>query len=264
MAVLVNRYSASASEIFAAAIQDYGRGLIIGEPTFGKGTVQSLLDLDDYAPADAPSMGQLKITMAQFFRVNGGSTQNRGVEPDIRFPSAGDPQKYGERSLANALPWTSIDPARYQTRGDLSELAAVAGDRFARRRDADREFNWLMSDIDEFNRKSDRTSVSLLETTARQEMEQAEAKRQERKDKLDGASPLVNSDDVLIEDDPESFEDETAVVEESAAADEGPDLLLRETARIVADMAELQADRDLLKRQFTQIHKNQPPAPQLN
>lgn len=264
MAVLVNRYSASASEIFAAAIQDYGRGLIIGEPTFGKGTVQSLIDLDDYAPADAPSLGQLKITMAQFFRINGGSTQNHGVEPDIRFPSAGDPQQYGERSLRNALPWTSIDPARYQSRGDLSQLAAVAGDRFATRMHADEEFDWLMSDIDEFNRKSGRTSVSLLESSARQEMEQAEAKRQQRKDKLNGASPLVNSDDVLIEDDPESFEDETAVAQESSTADEGPDLLLRETARIVVDAAELAADRDLLNRQFTQIHKSEPSAPQLN
>ena len=264
MAVLVNRYSASASEIFAAAIQDYGRGLIIGEPTFGKGTVQSLIDLDDYAPADAPSMGQLKITMAQFFRINGGSTQNRGVDPDIRFPSAGDPQEYGERSLRNALPWTSIDPARYQSRGDLSQLAAVAGDRFATRMQADEEFDWLMSDIEEFNRKSGRTSVSLLESTARQEMEQAEAKRQQRKDSLDGTSPLVNSDDVLIEDDPESFEDETAVIQENSTVDEGPDLLLRETARIVADAAELAADRDLLNRQFTQIHKPEPSAPQLN
>jgi carboxyl-terminal processing protease len=114
LAVLVNRYSASASEIFAAAIQDYGRGLVVGEPTFGKGTVQSLLDLDDYAPSDTPGMGQLKITMAQFFRVNGGSTQNRGVVPDIRFPSAGDPDEYGERSYDNALPWTSIDSARSQ------------------------------------------------------------------------------------------------------------------------------------------------------
>jgi len=103
--------------------------VIIGEPTFGKGTVQSLLDLDDYAPSDNPGMGQLKITMAQFFRVNGGSTQNLGVEPDIRFPSFGDPQEYGERSMDNALPWTSIDPARYETSGDLNQLVAVADNR---------------------------------------------------------------------------------------------------------------------------------------
>ena len=111
LAVLVNRYSASGSEIFAAAIQDYGRGVVVGETTFGKGTVQSLLDLDDYSSADRGGLGQLKITMAQFFRVNGGSTQNRGVEPDITFPSAGEPDDYGERSLDNALPWAQIKAA---------------------------------------------------------------------------------------------------------------------------------------------------------
>jgi len=127
LVVLVNRYSASASEIFAAAIQDYGRGLVVGEPTFGKGTVQSLLDLADYAPADRTGLGQLKITMAQFFRVNGSSTQRRGVTPDIRFPSAGNPEDYGERSYDNALPWTSIEPARFDPSGDLSRMVTLRG-----------------------------------------------------------------------------------------------------------------------------------------
>ena len=83
LAVLVNRSSASASEIFAAAIQDYGRGLIIGEPTFGKGTVQNLIDLDLFARGEEPGLGQLKMTIAQFFRVDGGSTQHKGVTPDV-------------------------------------------------------------------------------------------------------------------------------------------------------------------------------------
>ena len=86
LAVLVNRASASASEIFAAAIQDYGRGVIIGEPTFGKGTVQNLVDLDEIAHNEKPEFGELKMTIAQFFRINGGSTQLRGVTPDIGFP----------------------------------------------------------------------------------------------------------------------------------------------------------------------------------
>jgi len=164
----VNRYSASASEIFAAAIQDYGRGLIIGETTFGKGTVQNLVDLDDYArPKDSGKMGQLKITMAQFFRVNGGSTQNRGVEPDIHFPSAGDPEDYGERSLDNALPWTSIDSASFQPEGDLDQLAAVADFRYQGRVAHDQEFGWLMSDVAEFNAEKDKKEVSLLECVRR-------------------------------------------------------------------------------------------------
>src|SRR6056297_3226021 len=100
LAVLVNRSSASASEIFAAAIQDYGRGVIIGEPTYGKGTVQNLFNLDDYArQSDDVRLGQVKLTMAQFFRVNGGSTQAQGVVPDIRLPSYGNPDEYGESAL---------------------------------------------------------------------------------------------------------------------------------------------------------------------
>jgi carboxyl-terminal processing protease len=263
LAVLVNRYSASASEIFAAAIQDYGRGLVIGEPTFGKGTVQSLLDLDDYAPTDSPAMGQLKITMAQFFRVNGGSTQNRGVEPDIRFPSAGDPQKYGERSLQNALPWTSIDPARYQPSGDLSRLVAVAENRFEGRLTVDEEFNWLLADIEEYNRKSERKRVSLLEATARAEMAEDEARREERKAKGGGAGPLLDSEDVLAIDE---F-DAAAAADEAAAeedAESGPDLLLREAAQIVADVAELESDSEQLNHQFSQLHAKQAAAPPLN
>jgi len=264
LAVLVNRYSASASEIFAAAIQDYGRGLIIGERTFGKGTVQSLLDLDDYAPADSPSMGQLKITMAQFFRVNGGSTQNRGVEPDIHFPSAGDPAKYGERSLHHALPWTTIDPARYQPAGDLSRLVAVAENRYEDRMGKDEEFNWLLADIAEYNSKSDRTRVSLLESVARKEMAEDKEKIEQRKAEKKGSGPLVKSDDVLVEENFDEFSDESAAEGEDDTQAKGPDLLLREAARIVSDVAELESNLDLLNLKFSQLTAKKAAAPQLN
>jgi len=266
MAVLVNRYSASASEIFAAAIQDYGRGVVIGEPTFGKGTVQSLLDLDDYAPTDNPGMGQLKITMAQFFRVNGGSTQNLGVEPDIRFPSFGDPQEYGERSLDNALPWTSIDPARYETSGDLSELVAVADNRYQGRIAADEEFGWLKTDIDSYNERAAETSVSLLESVGRQKIKENEDRKAERKAKQDSGGPLLEEDSALAAPNPElgDFEDaDEASDEEEEEEDEGPDLLLRESARIVADMVELESDLEMLKRQFAQIDKDTAEQPQI-
>ncbi len=117
LAVLVNRGSASASEIFAAAIQDYGRGIIIGQPTFGKGTVQNLVDLDRFARrgGDKPQLGELKMTIAEFFRINGGSTQLKGVTPDIGFPLNGDEKEFGESTYDNALPWTQIAPAVYQT-----------------------------------------------------------------------------------------------------------------------------------------------------
>jgi len=258
LAVMVNRYSASASEIFAAAIQDYGRGVVIGEPTFGKGTVQSLLDLDDYAPSDKPGMGQLKITMAQFFRVNGGSTQNLGVEPDIRFPSFGDPQEYGERSMDNALPWTSIDPARYQSSGDLSQLVAVADDRYQDRILSDEEFGWLMSDIDSYNKRADEKSISLLESVGREKMKEQEEKKAARKAAEDARGPLLAEGGTLVEPDPElgDFEEEAASDEDEEEEDEGPDLLLREAARIVVDMVELESDLELLKRQYAQLDKD--------
>lgn len=106
LVALVNRLSASASEIFAGALQDYGRGLVIGSQTFGKGTVQALLPVNK---------GQLKLTIAKFYRISGESTQNKGVIPDIEFPSAFDPSKIGESSLDTALPWDQIRSLRFQT-----------------------------------------------------------------------------------------------------------------------------------------------------
>jgi carboxyl-terminal processing protease len=264
LAVLVNRYSASASEIFAAAIQDYGRGVVIGEPTFGKGTVQSLLDLDDYAPSDKPGMGQLKITMAQFFRVNGGSTQNRGVVPDIRFPSAGDPDEYGERSLDNALPWSSIDAARFDRSGDLSQLVVVADSRHQGRMASDQEFSWLLNDIQDYNEHSDEKQVSLLESVGRQKLKEASDKRSERKAQRDPNGPLLAEDDVLVDLLDEDLGEEDGEGAEAADEDEGPDLLLREAARVVADIVELGSDLELLERQFTQINAKQPQDPKLN
>ncbi|KAA9131077.1 tail-specific protease [Marinihelvus fidelis] len=258
LAVLVNRYSASASEIFAAAIQDYGRGIVIGEPTFGKGTVQSLMDLDQYSmTSDSPQMGQLKITQAQFFRVNGGSTQNRGVLPDIRFPTAGDPQEYGERSLDNALPWTEIDAASYQPAGDLERMVAVADFHFQDRVTSEQEFRWLLDDIEEYNAEYAEHRVSLLETERRADMDRREAKREERKALEAGLAdgPLVDDTDPLAAAEqgediagPE-LDDEDAAEDEE---DDRPDLMLRESARIVADMVEL-SDSQLLTQQFSQM-----------
>ncbi len=265
MAVLVNRYSASASEIFAAAIQDYGRGVVIGEPTFGKGTVQSLIDLDDYAPSDTASAGQLKLTMAQFFRVNGSSTQNKGVVPDIRFPSAGDPEQYGERSLTNALPWTSIDSARFEKAGDLSRMVAVADNRYQARSSVDEEFNWLLADINEFNENSGRTQVSLLESVAREEMAKDEAKREERKAKRNGVDRVIDGTEALGAEDFDEFATADGEgTEEDAAADARPDLMLREAAHIVADLVELTADDELLNRQFSQLLDKEALKPRVN
>lgn len=261
LAVLVNRYSASASEIFAAAIQDYGRGLIIGETTFGKGTVQNLVDLDDYAPAgDAGKMGQLKITMAQFFRVNGGSTQNRGVEPDIHFPSAGDPEDYGERSLENALPWTSIPTANYKREGNLDRLAAVTDFRYHDRIANDQEFKWLISDVEEFNENKDKKEISLLESTRRAELDKEEAKRAARKAASNDNGPLFeDSDSLAVAGEPLEVEEDAIAAEDTDEEDDRPDLLLRESARIVRDMIKFGNDEPALARQFSLLSKEDAP-----
>ena len=132
LAVLVDRFSASASEIFAGAIQDYGRGLVIGDPTFGKGTVQTLIDLNRFAKAKDPS-GQLKLTIAKFYRVNGSSTQNRGITPDIAFPSAFGSDEVGESAQQHALPWDEIKPTRYQGSRYLTGLVPELAQRYQAR-----------------------------------------------------------------------------------------------------------------------------------
>ena len=260
LAVLVNRYSASASEIFAAAIQDYGRGLIIGETTFGKGTVQNLVDLDDYAPSsDAGKMGQLKITMAQFFRVDGGSTQNRGVVPDIQFPSAGDPEDYGERSLDNALPWTSISAAAFEREGNLDRMVAVAEFRYQDRMADNQEFNWLLSDVEEFNLNKDKKEVSLLESKRREELDKDEAKRKARKAARESNGPLLEDPDALAdagEPVDVTIDEGNEDAAEEEEEDDRPDLLLRESARIVGDMIELGNDEPALARQFSLLSKD--------
>src|SRR5690606_2422294 len=112
LVVLIDRYSASASEIFAGAIQDYGRGLVIGQRSFGKGTVQNLIPLDRWS--NKPVEGQLTVTIGKFYRVTGESTQHRGVEPDITLPSAISLEDVGESALEDALPWDRIQPAAFR------------------------------------------------------------------------------------------------------------------------------------------------------
>ena len=180
LAVLVNRNSASASEIFAAAIQDYGRGLIIGEPTYGKGTVQNLLDLDQIHGNEKPTYGELKMTIAQFFRVNGGSTQLRGVTPDISFPVTGDFDQNGEQSYDNALPWTSIPAADYRVAGDLKSLVPLLETRHEKRVASDKEWLSLQADISDVRALRKETTISLNEQTRRAERDEQEAKRKER------------------------------------------------------------------------------------
>src|SRR6185436_987934 len=180
LAVLVNRASASASEIFAAAIQDYGRGVIIGEPTFGKGTVQNLVDLDELAHNEKPEYGEVKMTIAQFFRINGGSTQLRGVTPDISFPLTVDATEFGESSYDNALPWTSIAPARYQTIADLKPIVPMLDERHTARVASNTEWQNFAAEIADAREVRSEKTVSLNEQARRKERDEQEAKRKAR------------------------------------------------------------------------------------
>ena len=181
MAVMVNRASASASEIFAAAIQDYGRGLVLGETTFGKGTVQQIIELDRVSNSKNGPLGELKMTIQQFFRVNGGSTQHRGVVPDIAFPSTIDPKEFGESSYENALPYTEITPAKFVRTNDTksSDIAALTA-RFKKRASTDVEYGFLLEDIAERVKARAESSVSLLLSERKTERDALEVKRQAR------------------------------------------------------------------------------------
>ena len=169
LAVLINRGSASASEIFAAAVQDYGRGLVIGESSFGKGTVQTLASLDQIARNATPVYGDLKLTIAQFFRVNGGTTQLRGVTPDITLPLSADEAPFGESSFDNALPWTRIKAADYAPVGDVkAQLPVLQAWHDARvLRDAD--FQGLLADVAKARELRRNNVISLNEAVRRQE-----------------------------------------------------------------------------------------------
>jgi carboxyl-terminal processing protease len=193
LAVLVNRNSASASEIFAAAIQDYGRGLIVGEPTYGKGTVQNLLDLDQYMHNEKPVYGELKSTIAQFFRINGGTTQLRGVTPDINVPLTGDFDENGEQAFDKqgftSLPWTSIPPADYKPVADLKGLVPLLQTRHDARVAKDKTWSDWQEDVTEARKQRKQTTISLNETVRRKERDEQEARRKAHADDLASAMP---------------------------------------------------------------------------
>lgn len=147
LTVLINRYSASASEIFAAAMQDYGRAVVLGEQSFGKGTVQQHRSLNHlYDLFDKP-LGHVQYTIQKFYRINGGSTQNLGVVPDISFPTAVDPSETGESVEDNALPWDSIKPAEYKQLHNYSSILPKLNEEHLARIKNDMEFGFINEDI---------------------------------------------------------------------------------------------------------------------
>jgi carboxyl-terminal processing protease len=175
--VLINRNSASASEIFAAAIQDYGRGIVIGERSFGKGTVQSTVDLDALVKHDAPEFGELQMTVAQFFRIDGDTTQLRGVRPDIDFSTAVDNGAWGEAGFDNALPSFKVKPAHFvpQTavRAVAPELASLSSARIALNPDFQ---DWKQQALRAAQQRKDNV-ISLNEAERRKERQRQLASR---------------------------------------------------------------------------------------
>jgi len=192
LGVLVNRRSASASEIFAAAIQDYGRGLIIGEPSYGKGTVQGMFDLDQAAQNVKPQFGELKMTVAQFFHINGGTTQLRGVEPDILFPAASDAEDFGESSFDNALPWMKIKAADYSPAGDLKGVLPILSALHEARVKKDKDFQYLQEDSALSGLRRKKNLVSLNETERRKERDAQENRLLSREARLDAGKSAAN------------------------------------------------------------------------
>ncbi|MFN3703448.1 carboxy terminal-processing peptidase [Thermomonas sp.] len=237
LAVLVNRGSASASEIVAGAIKDYGRGLIIGEDTFGKGTVQTLVDLDRWPANETPRFGELKLTVAQFFRPDGSSTQNKGVAPDVAFPASVDATEFGESTYPNALPWTRIAAAPHVRYGNFAPLLAQLQVRHQTRSAKDVEFQWWVEDVRRFREEQAKKSISLNEAERRAERDRFDAQRKERAEiraRLGlQRDPLLESraDDGLTADERNVAD---SVAREQAARN-ATDPLLRESAAILAD-----------------------------
>jgi carboxyl-terminal processing protease len=239
LGVLVNRSSASASEIFAAAIQDYGRGIVIGESTFGKGTVQGLLPLPPERGDGAGKYGTAKITTQQFFRIDGGTTQHAAVVPDIQFPVTVDASEFGESMFDNALPFSRIAAAPFKDVGDFSLISKRLSAQHQTRVLSDVEFKWWREDVEEFRAERLKKTISLNEADRRAERDRLEAKRKSRDAQrkalgLADAGPQRNDDGLQANE-----RDVREQVAEEEAAKKRPDPLMRESANVLADAINL-------------------------
>ncbi|OOF31988.1 carboxy terminal-processing peptidase [Salinivibrio proteolyticus] len=227
MTVLINRYSASASEIFAAAMQDYHRAIVLGEQSFGKGTVQQHRSLNHIYDLFEKPLGYVQYTIQKFYRISGGSTQNKGVVPDIAFPSPVSPDETGESMEDNALPWDQIAPAEYSAMKLPDDVIDALTKRHQTRIASDREFGFIREDIALYQQEKDKNSISLNEKVRRQEMDREDKERLARlnaRQKAMGEPPFKSLEDV-----PKDYEE--------------PDAYLEEAASITNDLATLIANR---------------------
>jgi len=221
LVVLVDRMSASASEIFAGAIQDYHRGLILGQTTFGKGTVQNLVPLDRWSKE--PVNGQLTVTIGKFYRVTGESTQHRGVEPDIPLASVLDTKELGESALESSLPWDRIAGVPFKTStvpagGPSVAMLASAEDVRAQH---DPDYRWLVSDIAAIDNLREQHSISLNLKVRREERAREDKERLERENSRRAAKNLPPL---------------KSVADLDKAKDEQPDVMLDQAAQIMTDI----------------------------
>ncbi|HEY0667438.1 MAG TPA: carboxy terminal-processing peptidase [Sphingobacteriaceae bacterium] len=215
LGVITDRFSASASEIFAGAIQDYGRGIIMGTQTYGKGTVQSAINLDRVIkPLESfisglnkngtnqvtvnkdgtvRGFGQINLTIGKFYRVNGSSTQHKGVMPDVEFPMVFPADKYGESSEPSALPWDVIKASNFKPVANLSSIKQQLAPLHEQRMKASPEYKFLLEDIEQYKKRESETSVPLNEAKLKKEREDQEAKtlaRENQRRALAGLPPL--------------------------------------------------------------------------
>jgi carboxyl-terminal processing protease len=240
LAVMINRLSASASEIFAGAIQDYGRGIIVGEQSFGKGTVQSLVPLQE---------GQLKITESKFYRVSGGSTQHRGVEPDIDYPSLFDPEKIGESALDNALAWDQIAPTRFNRYNNYDTIIPTLTSLHHARAANDPDYQFLQDQVDMAQEARAISALPLQQSgrIAMRDEQAALALAIENKRRLSkGLEPLaaLDADEEIAAETPIASTDAAALPNDSPAETGDvekatPDVLLLETGKILVDAISL-------------------------
>ncbi|WP_233843695.1 carboxy terminal-processing peptidase [Dyella sp. 2HG41-7] len=240
LAVLVNRGTASASEIFSAAIQDYGRGLVIGTQTFGKGTVQTLIDLNRFAadPDSKSDFGALKMTVQEFFRINGGSTQLHGVTPDLLYPNNGDDKDYGESTYDNALPWTQIAPADYKPVADMKAYLPQLQQMHDARVAKSPAWQLMLDELTQYKKLADRTSISLnfaQRETERKQLDGMQADFRARHKTIDGNTSPDEQESQLDDGLNPNERSLKSELQEQADAKKASDPQLQETAHVLFD-----------------------------
>jgi carboxyl-terminal processing protease len=250
LAVLVNRLSASASEIFAGAIQDYQRGLILGSQTFGKGTVQELIPMGD---------GQIKITRAKFYRISGESTQHKGVTPDVKFPDlfAVSPD-IGESALPTALPWDTIQPNYYRPYADLKPLIPKLESAHEARLTKDPDFVFVNAEIAKAEENRAKNTITLNEQqleTERKSDDDWRLRTENQRRVAKGKEPLADvaaldkedgTDEAADGADPVEKELAKTDAEKKAEKDKDPDPYLIESGRVLLDLISMQGNGGVL------------------